>query len=76
MRLSEYIRVEAINRSQRAFIEEHGELMIADRALQKLRDMVYGKEKEEKEVLMELNMGDVLRKESKERNAEMITTSV
>jgi hypothetical protein len=38
--------------------------------------MVYGKEKEEKEVLMELNMGDVLRKESKERNAEMITTSV
>jgi len=37
--LSEFVEIEAISVSQRAFIMEHGECIIGDEALQQLRDM-------------------------------------
>ena len=37
--LSEFVEIEAISVSQRAFIVEHGECIIGDGALQRLRDI-------------------------------------
>lgn len=41
VKLSEFTNVEAVSPNQRAFIQEHGECIVRDNALQKLAGMMY-----------------------------------